>query len=1530
MLQNTLAQLSDRSKKLRTTTWPPPRTPTLPLPRMPGAGEDTDRTQSVAPSLSRTNTAALQQGRCAVVEYVDHARSFKNSGPEKAAESHFLLRGGRLEFVGAREPMNHRPFVYVQADYMEMAEKQYVAKYTDQGFSAAEVAHRVRQKILKQVLERIGGPLQASTRSGEAHVNGLHVPHCVLSSTGGVLPGLSLYNELSTPELLLRPILGTSTVPDTAESFKARLHIEKAATLVNSITEACNSANPWFIVPESYAPRDEVNWFVSRAAVPAAIILGLGPPLDEFDDERLFGKEYGGPQASYSAAQKQTPRPTEQAKLELDNAGGAIGGAQPGEERDLEAGIGSDGRVTMRAIDELLERLLDEAVENAAPGDALRVELNWRQLWSDVEKMSAVCPLPSAEGGTEGAVNVVMDDASLAKIKERWREALMQRLPHNGCSHLIFFQTTRDKERFEQMFFEEVITGVLCINGSSQAWWCGQGENGVTLKSGVHLHNQTAHEYHGRFGGRSVTTKSILDGADPYRVSLPTDSAWLVASRALAEGSPTIFFTGFGGTADACSEMILAHDWQRDLELKRNMAFASSRDEFDNEKELANHGKERITQQHNEANAQNCLQCFGCFRRDDADGTAYNRMKGEGGGDGDDDDGDDDDDDNAADDKGKSDGDGEDGEKKESDDTDEMLRMLSNKTVTMIIRVRKLQSDRGNTVDLFEAGLVNKMQIELCVDMGKRQTYKMLAISEPEEGSEKLELRVTLLQKELKEYQARSCSFRLKLRRALPAGIRDGNEPHSQNTTPRGTNPSGLMAGRTLQPLLEEEEEDGEAPGPSASPPAAAGTDDVMPHQSQHQGQLTRIRKLHHANAPSPPTAPDGKARGGGDDDDDDDDDKSVSKMSSRSERTQMIELDDDDRIRLPALCFVPIDDTFDRKSDFAQRPLYHNRKMSAFGSRSKPENIGSVEMTVFADDDEDEKKRKKKVEFEKKRVLIEREASRSGRPRSKWTPQDIKDDYLLKKMMKGMWVDSFPHHMQTFLKNWPERFSEQSCIIVDTALWERAEDLQDRVSQLLSDARQDSKELGRERTEADRLAYAWRLVRVLEFNANRQGKTAARFQILMILITFFTVLVNIILQWAPEDYLILHLIPKNTTLVEIIPYFAHHLYVEEVLRAIAIILPLMLSLLLAAYNKFSPSERHGVLELSFRSLESEIYKYRLRVGVYSNRARERSGADGNEATAAQKPREIFAKVLDDVWTDVVQSDMRLGALVGPDDKLSDREWVLKRLSERENAASGAINLLGSPFDVRQVRTRKRGGNSNMGTSRGALEISSTSASVGKVGDDGFKPFTVEMYLKSRLMPLIAEHQSVAPQLEFANDVLTLVVLLASISTAGLASLKQELWVPVIIGLQHAAESIKNYRGYPSRLEANNTVLSELNKEIVKWYGLAISDQRVLWHRTNLVENCEASYLNEIMKRVASFKSTTTRANDSMAELDGLDEATDASGNQQAQFQYGPGKGGKGGAGEPKLGHQNSGGPNRQRLMARSKTQELSIKELSA
>ena len=185
-----------------------------------------------------------------------------------------------------------------------------------------------------------------------------------------------------------------------------------------------------------------------------------------------------------------------------------------------------------------------------------------------------------------------------------------------------------------------------------------------------------------------------------------------------------------------------------------------------------------------------------------------------------------------------------------------------------------------------------------------------------------------------------------------------------------------------------------------------------------------------------------------------------------------------------------------------------------------------------------------------------------------------------------------------------------------------------------------------------------------------------------------------------------------------------------------------------------------------------------------------------------------------------------------------------------------------------------------MGGSRtGPLEIQSTTASFGKVDDDGFKPLTVEMYIKGRLLPLIAEHQYKAPQLETANDLLTLVVLLASISTAGLASLKQELWVPVIIGLQHAAESIKNYRGYPSRLEANNTVLSELNKELVKWYGLAISDQRLLFNRTALIESCEASYLNEIMKRVASFRSKAMTSTDAPTEPENALEASSKSGS---------------------------------------------------
>ena len=127
--------------------------------------------------------------------------------------------------------------------------------------------------LLVKVSHRKGAAGAIGGKSA-SNPSALHVPHCCLGSTRGYLPGLALYNHLSTPEMLLRPTLGSSTVPDTQETFAARLHVEKAATLVNSISEACNSSSPWFIVPESYAPRDEVNCASARLDPPT---LGLAP-----------------------------------------------------------------------------------------------------------------------------------------------------------------------------------------------------------------------------------------------------------------------------------------------------------------------------------------------------------------------------------------------------------------------------------------------------------------------------------------------------------------------------------------------------------------------------------------------------------------------------------------------------------------------------------------------------------------------------------------------------------------------------------------------------------------------------------------------------------------------------------------------------------------------------------------------------------------------------------------------------------------------------------------------------------------------------------------------------------------------------------------------------------------------------------------------------------------------------------------------------------------------------------------------------
>ena len=197
-----------------------------------------------------------------------------------------MLHGGRIEFVGAREPMRQRPFVYIQKGYIEAAEAaaKKDARDRDQHISidSSHVRRTIVSHILGDVLGSIGG--KQGARASDAHDGSLQLPPCVLSSTMGRLPGLHLYNEFASPDLILKHQLGSANTPDNDEDFSARLHVEKAATLVNSITEACSGSSPWFIVPESYSPADRVNWFVTRAAVPNAVILGLGPAFNEFDD----------------------------------------------------------------------------------------------------------------------------------------------------------------------------------------------------------------------------------------------------------------------------------------------------------------------------------------------------------------------------------------------------------------------------------------------------------------------------------------------------------------------------------------------------------------------------------------------------------------------------------------------------------------------------------------------------------------------------------------------------------------------------------------------------------------------------------------------------------------------------------------------------------------------------------------------------------------------------------------------------------------------------------------------------------------------------------------------------------------------------------------------------------------------------------------------------------------------------------------------------------------------------------------------
>ena len=207
---------------------------------------------------------------------------------------------------------------------------------------------------------------------------------------------------------------------------------------------------------------------------------------------------------------------------------------------------------------------------------------------------------------------------------------------------------------------------------------------------------------------------------------------------------------------------------------------------------------------------------------------------------------------------------------------------------------------------------------------------------------------------------------------------------------------------------------------------------------------------------------------------------------------------------------------------------------------------------------------------------------------------------------------------MNTLIENWPDRFNETSVYILDM-FKDSEDDMQDFLTRTMAVAFEGTNELGDTSADNKRLTYAWRIRHKLLYNADR-------FKLQADILTFWFLVFNLLATFSAVCYVYIQL------------HLTEHTSKAGYLLKANLLLPLMATLLRGVFSVLSPSNKYEILKDAAEQIESEIYMYRAKVGIYNPR-KALVGSDatdlGPDADDNEPPRKLFSNALEKILASV-------------------------------------------------------------------------------------------------------------------------------------------------------------------------------------------------------------------------------------------------------------------------------------------------------
>jgi len=475
----------------------------------------------------------------------------------------------------------------------------------------------------------------------------------------------------------------------------------------------------------------------------------------------------------------------------------------------------------------------------------------------------------------------------------------------------------------------------------------------------------------------------------------------------------------------------------------------------------------------------------------------------------------------------------------------------------------------------------------------------------------------------------------------------------------------------------------------------------------------------------------------------------------------------------------------------------------------------------------------------------------------------------LLKE--SGFWVDFIVRSLEKNSPNMNQKNGEeavknipssvqQSQFLIFNALTDTPELVIEKLTRAMSNSGgEDIMEMGFAQNELERLREAWRHMVIFKISAERQKVSARLWQYLVILISFITTLCSVTLSAsnlskdeATEEH---HEDISETFQVSERIDLSHSM--KLYLGLTCAVLPLVLTFVVSFSQRIGPTKRWLMLMAAADRVQSEIYRYRTRVGEYamssansklsmlmqkpeeSSKKSSRQFDDEAPELPRLAPREALSQNLTQIHTELATGEIRMGSLAQPTKAMKEKVFeacLYPHFMKKRSwyalfcccCSRANNNYMDSPL---LEEGQQRAGFSLLST---ALEVDETN-----VEDDGVGLLSAEDYLCFRVMPAIKRLESQVPGMETIFNLYQFVVLFSTGAAGVFGILGLRTWIPAVVGFVAAVESMQQFEQSGTRLSAANHTLTELKNLLHWWQGLAMVGRRMKHNKHHLVEACE-------------------------------------------------------------------------------------------